>query len=99
MAEYLVVLSRSKSATFWVKSVRDTILKCTETGKGTNSCKGINTWPVPVDSSVSAFFPARNPISLFLTFQAFHSRPSWPLNTKKKGSKSANIPAAWWQYF
>ena len=60
-------------------------MKCPETCKET-FCKGINTQQFVVDSQMSVF-----PSDMFvypLISRISHPRPSWPLNTRKKGSKT-----------
>ena len=44
LAEYLVGFSSPKPGPFWVQSVINIEMHCTEIRKETIFCKGVNTW-------------------------------------------------------
>ena len=53
-----------------------------------------------LDLHVPVCFPVRHPICLLLSISVVSQfGPSWLLSTRKKGSKSVRLPAAWWHYF
>lgn len=83
---------------FLVESVRDTILKYSETSKRIIFYKGIYTWGFLADLRLSAFPLSQSLFVNTLISAVSHSKTRWALNTKRRSTKPIQIPA-WWQHF